>query len=138
MMACFSQNFARFKQSRKGAAAIEFAFMFPMVLATFCAIMFFGAYLFNANRLDNTLRDAGHSVMLLQKPTLAEVRTAANLVFDSISLPGEVSAVTIETRADGTRAAVLSLTMTMAGKTAFLDTDTFTHTASMRAPLFDR
>ncbi len=131
-------HLSRFKRCREGSMAIEFAFMFPMVLATFCGIMFVGTYLFNANRLDHTLRNAAHSVMLLQRPTLAEVQTAANLVFDEVSLPGEVSKVTIETRSDGTRAAVISLKMTMMGKTAFLDTDNFTHTSSMRAPLFDR
>lgn len=129
----------RFTRNRDGAAMVEFGLVFPMVLACFCGIMFFGTYLFNANRMDHALREVAREVMLLDSPTEGDVKNALDTAMAKVELPGEDSSVEIETSADGkARVAIIEVEMTMAKETGFLDIAGFTHTSSLHVPLYDR
>ena len=117
---------------------VEFGLVFPMVMACFCGIVFFGSYLFSTNRMDHALRESARQVMMLEEPTLGEVRGAVKSVMDAANLTSTKSNVAIEVRDDDTRVAVIEMKLTMTKYTSYFDTSAFVHASTMRAPLFDR
>lgn len=127
----------RWRSNVDGVAAIEFAILGPIFIALLCGVMYFGVYAFNSNRVDNAARDAARNAMLLQAPTLAEVESEVELVFDNLSVGNVTSSVSIGQRPDGGREAIIVASYVSDGVSAYLNTQGFAHAVEMRAPLRD-
>ena len=130
---------SRFLRNRSGAAMVEFGLVFPLVIATFCGVVYFGTYMFNSNRMDHALREAGRQVMMLETPTEGDVRSVVSAVLDEVNLPGEDSSIEIEEDPDDkSRVAIIEFSMSMVQNTGYLDVSELEHRSSLRVPLFDR
>jgi len=127
----------RWREDRSGATAVEFGLLGPVFIAMLCGVMFFGTYLYNCNRVDSTTFNAARQVMLINKPTLANVKAEVDSAFADLNMGGTLTNVAIGQRDDGGSEAIIVASYTMANPTAFLDTQGFTHRVEYRVPLWE-
>lgn len=73
--------FARLRRCRQGTAAIEFAFLVPIILAILLAVTEFGRAFYQANAVEKGVRAAGLFVARTTLPlSAADLATAQNLI----------------------------------------------------------
>jgi len=124
-------------KDKSGVAAIEFGLLGPIFIALLCGVMFFGTYLYNANRVDSTTFNAARQVMLINKPTIATVQAEVDQAFADLNMAGTTATVSIGQRDDGGSEAIISAAYTMVDPTAFLNSEGFTHQVEYRVPLWE-
>lgn len=127
----------RWRRDRSGAAAIEFAFVAPMVVAAIIITICLGLYFFNCHQIDRAAREAARSVMMLMEPKAATVNSVVDDAFANLTLKGLTHQVAIEDRADGGKSATIIVAYKEPFKIPFMNIEYFQHHVTLRAPLRD-
>jgi len=127
-----------FARKRDGAAAIEFGFLFPVVIALVCGVIYLALFFFRISQAEAAVRSAQDKVIMLENATEAQIAAIFMEEVDDLKYSTEESEATIIEREDGLRLARFKIETKFAGETPFLNIDGFKHVTEVQIPLLDR